>query len=408
MLKDKKIAVYITGGIAAYKIPDFVRQLIKAGAQVRVAMTPAAKQFVNPFTFEVLTKYSVLVEGEKYADPIGHIALADWTDLALVVPATANTIAKLANGIGDNEATAALLATDQPTMIVPAMNSKMWQHPAVQRNVATLGGWGYKIIDPAVGFLAEGYEGKGRMPETSEILTAVKAFAAWEAVAAEQGPAIDLSGQRVVVSAGGTEEAIDPVRFISNRSSGKMGLALAHVAALAGADVTLVRTASAANLPVLPAIKVVPVHSAQDLYEQMHAQAHDADIIIMAAAVSDYRVAQVAEHKLKKQNAKGSETTLKLVENPDILASLPKDRAFVVGFAAETENIEVYAQAKLAKKGAHMIVANNVRQQEIGFASDDNAVTIVTSAGMQVIPRQSKFMVAAHIIQQIMITMNNR
>lgn len=396
MLKNTKIAVFVTGGIAAYKIPNLVRQLIKGGAEVRVAMTPAATQFVTPYTFEVLTRYPVLVEGSDYPDQIGHVALADWLDLALVVPATANTLAKMANGIGDNELTSTLLAVNKPLMVVPAMNTKMWFNPATQRNITTLRAFGYYVIDPAEGFLAEGYTGKGRMPETDAIFAAVQALAALRTTE----PLLGLTGQRVVISAGGTVENIDPVRYISNRSSGKMGLALAYVAAVAGADVTVVRTPSAANLPVLPQINVVAVNSAAEMDEQMQRLSPEADVIIMAAAVSDYRVANPADHKMKKDEA-GAGLTLALAENPDILASLPKDKAFVVGFAAETQNVEAYAKAKLVKKGAHMIVANNVGNPEIGFTSDENAVTIVTATSSHVIPQQSKYGVAAQIFAQI-------
>ncbi|OYW69963.1 MAG: DNA/pantothenate metabolism flavoprotein [Aerococcus viridans] len=399
MLKGLNLTVVVTGGIAAYKVPDFVRTLIKAGANVRIAMTEAALQFVTPFTFEVLTKHAVLVEGQAYPDPVAHIALADWTDYAIVVPSTANTLGKYANGIADNEALSMLLALNSPILFVPAMNEKMWANPATQRNIEQLRLDGHTVLEPDTGFLAEGYEGKGRMPAPDAIFQAVQAFVALDRLT----ETIDLSGNRILVSAGGTTEKLDPVRFLTNRSSGKMGVAIANVAALAGGQVTLVQTNHAVGLPVLPGIKVITVESAQELYDQMHAQVANQDVVIMSAAVSDYRAANQADQKMKKNQFSSDEggLTLNLVENPDILASLPKEGHYTVGFAAETQDVIAYAEQKLVKKGVDMIVANDVSDQTIGFNSDENQVTLVTTEGAITLERQSKIGVAANILAAV-------
>lgn len=398
MLKGLNLTVVVTGGIAAYKVPDFVRTLIKAGANVRVALTPSAKQFVTPFTFEVLTKYPPLVEDIQSPDTVAHIALADWTDYAIVVPATANTMAKFANGIADNEALSMMLALNSPLLFVPAMNEKMWANPATQRNVDQLRLDGHIVVEPDTGFLAEGYEGKGRMPAPEAIFQSLLAFIA----IGKQAKTLDLTGQRLLVSAGGTTEKLDPVRFLTNRSSGKMGLAIANVAALAGAQVTLVRTEHAKNLPVLPGIEVVTVEFAQELYDRMHAHVADKDIVIMSAAVSDYRSANPADQKMKKGQLSNQDgLTIQLTENPDILASLPKEGHYTVGFAAETQNVIEYGRNKLVKKEVNMIVANDVSDQTIGFNADDNQVTLITKDSERTLEKQSKIGVAVELLAHI-------
>ncbi|MFW3363973.1 bifunctional phosphopantothenoylcysteine decarboxylase/phosphopantothenate--cysteine ligase CoaBC [Aerococcus viridans] len=398
MLKGLNLTVVVTGGIAAYKVPDFVRTLIKAGANVRVALTPSAKQFVTPFTFEVLTKYPPLVEDIQSPDTVAHIALADWTDYAIVVPATANAMAKFANGIADNEALSMMLALNSPLLFVPAMNEKMWANPATQRNVDQLRLDGHTVVEPDTGFLAEGYEGKGRMPAPEAIFQSLLAFIA----IGKQAKTLDLTGQRLLVSAGGTTEKLDPVRFLTNRSSGKMGLAIANVAALAGAQVTLVRTEHAKNLPVLPGIEVVTVESARELYDRMHAHVADKDIVIMSAAVSDYRSANPADQKMKKGQLSNQDgLTIQLTENPDILASLPKEGHYTVGFAAETQNVIEYGRNKLVKKEVNMIVANDVSDQTIGFNADDNQVTLITKDSERTLEKQSKIGVAVELLAHI-------
>ena len=398
MLKGLNLTVVVTGGIAAYKVPDFVRTLIKAGANVRVALTPSAKQFVTPFTFEVLTKYPPLVEDVQSPDTVAHIALADWTDYAIVVPATANTMAKFVNGIADNEALSMMLALDSPLLFVPAMNEKMWANPATKRNVDQLRLDGHTVVEPDTGFLAEGYEGKGRMPAPEAISQSLLAFITIN----KQAKTLDLTGYRLLVSAGGTTEKLDPVRFLTNRSSGKMGLAIANVALLAGGQVTLVRTENAKNLPVLPGIEVVTVKSAQELYDKMHAHVTDKDIVIMSAAVSDYRSANPVNQKMKKDQLSNQDgLSIQLTENPDILASLPKAGHYMVGFAAETQNVIEYGRNKLVKKGVDMIVANDVSDQTIGFNADDNQVTLITKDSERTLEKQSKIGVAVEMLAHI-------
>lgn len=403
MLKGLNLTVVVTGGIAAYKIPDFVRTLIKAGANVRVALTPSARQFVTPFTFEVLTKYPPLIEETQSPDTVAHIALADWTDYAIVMPATANTMGKYANGVADNEALSMLLALNSPVLFVPAMNEKMWANAATQRNVDQLRVDGHTVLEPDTGFLAEGYDGKGRMPAPEAVFQALLAFIAKD----KQAASLDLTGKRLLVSAGGTTEKLDPVRYLTNRSSGKMGLAIANAAALAGGQVTLVRTDHAKNLPVLSGIEVMTVESAQDLYDTMHATIADQDIVIMSAAVSDYRSAHPTDQKMKKDQLSSQDgLTIQLAENPDILASLPKEGHYTVGFAAETQKVVEYGRNKLVKKGVDMIVANDVSDQTIGFNADDNQVTLITEQGEVNLEKQSKIGVAVELLAYIQENMS--
>lgn len=404
MRNKHNITVVITGGIAAYKVPDFVRSLIKAGADVRVAMTPGAKEFVTTKTLEVLTKYPVLVEGETYPEAIGHVALADWSDIIVVMPATANTLASFANGEANNEAVSMLMASHSPLLFVPAMNHNMWHKPSTQRNIERLKLDGYTIISPDSGFLAEGYEGDGRMPAPDAILQAVWALIAinemtdWPKTLAEK---------KLLISAGGTAEPLDPVRYLTNRSSGKMGIAIAHVAALLGMDVHLIRTESTLSLPVLPQIKQSVVQSAVELNQKMLAHEAEADVIIMAAAVSDYRIATPSDQKMKKTKETNGHLTLDLIENPDILAGLPKDNHYVVGFAAETQHVLEYAQDKRKRKGVNLIVANDVSQKEVGFGSDENAVYLVSETGHRLVEQQSKIKIAAAILNEVAQQLDN-
>ncbi|MDO4670666.1 MAG: bifunctional phosphopantothenoylcysteine decarboxylase/phosphopantothenate--cysteine ligase CoaBC [Aerococcus sp.] len=398
MLTNKKIAVVISGGIAAYKMPLVVRALIKAGAKVRVAMTPNAEQFVTRQTLETLTHYPVLTESTPhYPESVPHIALADWADYALIAPATANTMGKLAQGIADNEALSALLAMAIPTLIVPAMNHHMWLHPAVQTNILTLRNYGYHVLEPAEGFLAEGYNGKGRLPEPEAITLALTAL-----IANASAEVPDLTGEVVAISLGGTEEPIDPVRYLTNRSSGKMGLALAYTAALAGAKVHVMLTPIAQKLPLLTEFHKHPVQNAEALKDAMLAANEAATIMVMAAAVSDYRTANQATEKMKKQDlATSGRITLELVENPDILLALDNTDTYLVGFAAETQDVENYARQKLVKKGADMIIANDVSDQAIGFGSDDNAVKVITKDFTHSLAKQSKFDIASQIWREV-------
>lgn len=394
MLNQKKVAVYVTGGIAAYKALLFVRLLIKEGAQVKVAMTQAACQFVSPLTFQVLTKEKVMVDTFDENDPsvVQHIHFADWSELAIVIPATANTIAKMANGIADNFVTSALLATTAPKVIVPAMNEHMWENPATVRNCTQLQKEGVHFIEPTVGFLAEGYSGKGRLSEPEEVLQQIKEMNLFEQ---EEQP---LLGKKVLITAGGTKERIDPVRYISNDSSGKMGYALAEDAVKKGAEVILISATT--TLPVPNGVKIEYVESAREMQEKVLNHFSSVDIAIMVAAVSDYRVKEPATQKMKKTDDE-DEITLTLVKNPDILkqlGSLKKEGQTVIGFAAETHQVIEFAKQKLVKKNADFIIANDVSDQSIGFGADMHQVTILSKTGQEILlPKVSKHLLAKEI-----------
>ena len=394
MLNQKKVAVYVTGGIAADKALLFVRLLIKEGAQVKVAMTQSACQFVSPLTFQVLTKEKVMVETFDENDPsvVQHIHFADWTELAIVIPATANTIAKIAHGIADNFVTSALLATTAPKVIVPAMNKHMWENPITLRNCAQLQKDGVIMIEPSEGFLAEGYLGKGRLPEPEKVLQQIKELNLFE----EEDKS--LFGKKVLITAGGTKERIDPVRYISNDSSGKMGYALAEDAVKKGAEVILISATTA--LPIPNGVKIEYVESAREMQEKVLNHFSSVDIAIMVAAVSDYRVKEPATQKMKKTDDE-DEITLTLVKNPDILkqlGSLKKEGQTVIGFAAETHQVKEFAKQKLVKKNADFIIANDVSDQSIGFGSDMHQVTILSKNGEEILlPKVSKHLLAKEI-----------
>lgn len=369
MLKGKKIAFYVTGGIAVYKAVDLMRTLIKQGAEVKVAMTESAAEFVAPLTFQVLSKHTVHIDtfSEEDAENVQHVHLADWADAAVIAPTTANTLAKLAYGISDNFVTSALLATTAPIFIIPAMNTNMYNHQATQDNIKTLEDRGLYIMKPDTGFLAEGYSGSGRFPENQRIVEELKKFLV------DQSADLPLRGKKVLVTAGGTKERIDPVRFISNDSSGKMGHAIAVAALYQGAEVTLV---TASSLPVPCSIRGIRVSSAQEMYEQVRENFDETDILVMAAAVSDYSPVNEEKQKMKKTE----ELTLKLKKNPDILKEMgsKKKKQFLIGFAAETEKLEEYATKKLHEKNADVIVANDISKKDRGFNVDENEVVLFT------------------------------
>lgn len=396
MLKDQQIAVYITGGIAVYKAAAVVRGLIKQGAKVRVAMTQSATEFVTPQTFAVLTKQRVLVDlfDQATNQLVPHIELADWSDLAVVVPATANVLAKLANGIADDAVTAALLATTAPKLVVPAMNEHMWQAPATQRNLAQLRQDGVIIMEPAVGMLAEGYAGRGRLPDPAAIVDFIR-----YQVALKTG---QLQGRTVLVTAGGTKERLDPVRYISNDSSGKMGYALASAAADQGAKVILVSTVHDRAIPA--GVTLVPVESAQEMLTAIQQQFSTLDVIVMAAAVADFRPATVAEQKIKK-TTDNDQMTLSLIKNPDILKTLAGQRKqqVMVGFAAETQQLIENATHKLTEKQLAMLVANDVSKKDRGFNADTNEVTILRPhQAPESLPMMSKTALAEALIERIL------
>ncbi|MEK5236771.1 bifunctional phosphopantothenoylcysteine decarboxylase/phosphopantothenate--cysteine ligase CoaBC [Paenibacillus sp. FSL L8-0470] len=395
-IKGKTIILGITGGIAAYKAADLTSKLTQRGAEVHVIMTASAKQFITELTLQSLSKQRVYSDTFQERDPssISHIDLADAADLVLIAPATANIIAKMAHGLADDMLSTTLLAATAPVMVAPAMNVHMYQHPAVISNMNTLAGRGVQFIEPGEGLLACGYVGKGRLEEPATIVSCVDAFFALQNSAAS-GP---LAGKKVIVTAGGTVERIDPVRYISNDSSGKMGFALARAARAMGAEVTLIAARTDEKPPQDPDIKVVRVESAQEMYEAVAGRWKACDILIKAAAVADYRPKQSAPSKIKKS---GDTMTLELVKTTDILESLGKmkDKQFLIGFAAETGNAEAFAKDKLVRKNLDLIVANDVAAEGAGFGTDTNIVSIYGAEGLVLdIPLVSKDEVARRLL----------
>ena len=395
MMQKNNILLCVSGGIAVYKAVALVSKLSQAGMNVKVMMTESARQFVNPLSFQVMSKNDVFYDtfDEKDSAVIAHIDLADWADLILVAPATANTIGKLANGIADDMITTTLLATTAPVWIAPAMNVHMYDHPAVKRNLAQLATDGYRFIEPSEGFLACGYIGKGRLEEPEKITKlVVKHFRA------PVKPQL-LKGKKVVVSAGPTLERIDPVRFITNYSSGKMGYAMAEAARDLGADVVLVSGPVALEAP--SGMKVVQVESAQQMFEAIEAEFENAHIVIKTAAVADYRPKQFHATKVKKQDG---DANIELERTIDILATLGarKTTQVLIGFAAETNNVENYAQQKLVKKNADYIIANDVTEEGAGFGTDTNRVTLFGRDDVrQQYPQMSKQLLARQLLEMI-------
>lgn len=389
-----KIAVHMTGGIAVYKAVEVVRGLQRQGHEVRVAMTQNAARFVGPATLAALTKQPVLIDqwAATLNGQVPHIELADWSELALVVPATANLLAKMAAGLADDAVSATLLATSAPKIVVPAMNVHMWNNPATQRNIAQLRQDNVMVMDPATGMLAEGYAGKGRMPEPAVIVKQVQDY-----LNNGNGP---LKGKTLVVTAGGTREALDPVRYLGNRSSGKMGIAIAKAAVNAGARVELIVGSVSTELPHSDRITVTQALSTSAMAAAVSDKFQNADALIMAAAVADFQPAVLADQKIKKHG--DGTLTLHLVPTEDILAKMgaqKRSNQVVIGFAAETNDLLQNANAKLQKKNADAIVANDVSDPGIGFGTDDNAVTILrpNQAPMRW-SRQSKMMIAEKIV----------
>lgn len=399
-MQDKHIVLGVCGGIAAYKAADLTSKLQQAGVLVDVVLTKHATEFVQPLTFSTLSHrpvYSHLWEPTGAA-AAQHIALGQQADLLAIAPATANTIARLAHGLADDMLTTIALATTAPLLIVPAMEHHMYYHPATQANLRLLEQRGATILPPEEGHLASGAVGMGRFPETSTILAAIQAVLVQRS---------DLAGKRVVVTAGGTREAIDPVRFVGNRSSGLMGFALAEAAKARGAAVTLIVGSYNATPPA--GIPLTPVESTREMRDAVLAACADADALIMAAAVADYTVAKPAAQKIKKGSAAenpDSSLTLHLIPNPDILkelAAIPAMRSLVrVGFAAETDHLAANAAKKLAAKDLDLLVANDVGRSDIGFQSLDNEVTLYARDGtVEALPLQSKRAVADAIWDRV-------
>jgi phosphopantothenoylcysteine decarboxylase / phosphopantothenate---cysteine ligase len=393
MVYGKNILLCVTGGIAAYKAAALTSQLTQRGANVKVIMSEGACQFITPLTFQALSRNEVYVDtfAEKNPAVIAHIDLADWADLVLVAPATANTIGKLANGIADNMITTTLLATKAPVWIAPAMNVHMYEHPAVQANIETLYRFGYRFIEPSEGYLACGYVGKGRLEEPEKIIKNIENYFS------SADPL--LKGKKVLVTAGPTREKLDPVRFFSNRSTGKMGYAIAEAAARFGAEVTLISGPTELEAPAN--VKTIRVESAQDMYEAVMERFPDVDIVIKSAAVADYRPKHVFAKKIKKQPG---DYIVEMERTIDILKTLGerKTSQILVGFAAETDHVEEYARQKLESKRLDMVVANNVTQEGAGFAGDTNVVTIFKRDGsVRSLPLMSKKQVAEEILKEI-------
>ena len=384
MLKGKTVILGVTGSIAAYKAANLASMLKKQHADVQVIMTKNATQFMNPITFESLTGNKCLVDtfDRNFQFQVEHVALAKRADLAIVAPATANIMAKLAHGLADDMLTTTLLACRCPKMIAPAMNTRMYENPVTQDNMDILRKYGFRIIEPAVGHLACGDTGAGKLPPETLLLECIL-----DEIAMEK----DMKGLHVLITAGPTMEAIDPVRFISNHSTGKMGYALARVCRRRGAEVTL-----------------VPVTSAQDMFEAVSSRAKEQDMIIKAAAVADYRPVTVAENKIKKSPG---DMSIALERTTDILAWLGEHRRegqVLCGFAMETEHMVEHAKEKLTRKHVDMIAANNVKVAGAGFGTDTNVVTLITEDGVEELAKMSKEEVASRIVDALLRIRGNR
>ena len=390
MLKDRHIVLGVTGGIAAYKACDLVSRLKKQGALVRVVLTANAAKFVPPLTFETLSGNPAVTDTFEPRKSLEHIALAKWADAFVVAPASANCLGKLANGIADDLLSTTALAMTAPLLLAPAMNANMWRHPATQANFKTLLDRGATAVGPMSGHLACGDDDVGRMAEPAEIVEALDALL---------NPRRDFAGRRVLVTAGPTVERIDPVRFITNRSSGKMGYAIAEAARDRGAEVVLV--SGPVSLAVPEGVEVVKIESSADLCDAVLARGEWADVVVQAAAPADFTPANVAEHKIKKT---GNGMTLELKNTTDIareLGARKRPGQILVAFAAETDDVLANAKGKLAKKNADLIVANDVTRADAGFGVDTNAVTLITREDQQSLPVMSKRAVADAILDRV-------
>ena len=397
MFKGKTVVLGITGSIAAYKMANVASMLVKKGCDVNVIMTKNATNFINPITFEELTKNKCLVDtfDRNFQYSVAHISLATRADVFMVAPASANVIGKIANGIADDMLTTTIMASKCPKIISPAMNTNMFENPIVQDNMKKLEKFGYEIIEPESGRLAEGMSGKGRLPKEQTLVDYIE-----RALSDNH----DLKGKKVLVTAGPTQEAVDPVRYITNHSSGKMGYAVAKAAMLRGADVTLV--SGQVGLEPVPFVKTVSVVSAKDMFEAVVREFEDADIVIKSAAVADFRPADVADNKIKKGES-GEEMSIRLERTDDILKYLgehKRENQFICGFSMETENMLENSRKKLEKKNLDMIVCNNLKEQGAGFQTDTNKVTIIDRKSTEELGLMSKAEVADKILDRIFIT----
>ena len=389
MLKGKTVLLGVTGGIAAYKAAALASALVKQHAAVEVVMTRNATQFVTPLTFEQLTGRRVMVDtfDRNYTHQVEHISLATRTDLVIIAPATANVAAKLAHGLADDMLTTTVLACRCPKLIAPAMNTNMYENPVTQDNLQTLRHYGWEVIEPASGRLACGTSGPGKMPEPEDLLQHILRHLAMPH---------DLAGKKIVVTAGPTQESLDPVRYLTNHSSGKMGYALARAAMLRGAEVTLI--SGPTNIAPPPFVSVIPVKSAQDMFEAVATHAPEADFIFKAAAVADYTPAEYVDNKIKK---KDGDLSIPLKRTTDILKYLGEHRRegqVICGFSMETENMLENSRAKLEKKNVDMICANSLKQAGAGFGVDTNVITLITKESVTELPLMTKDEAAGAIL----------
>lgn len=392
MLKGKTILLGVSGSIAVYKICNLARMLIKLGAEVHVAMTPNSLNFVHPLTFETLTQHKCLIDtfDRNFEYSVEHVSIAKKADVAVIAPASANVIGKIANGIADDMLTTTFMACPCKKIIAPAMNHNMLHNPIVQDNLRKLEGYGYEIIGSAHGMLANGDMGDGRLPDEEVLLEHIIRAVAFEK---------DLAGKKVLVTAGATRESIDPVRFITNHSSGKMGYAVARAAMLRGADVTVVAAHTDVEPPMF--VNVVPVESAQDMFEAVKAHLDESDFVIKAAAVADYTPLTVADNKIKKSDG---DLSIPLKRTTDILKYIGENRRsgqVICGFSMETENVIENSRRKLTKKNADMICANSLRHEGAGFGTDTNIITLITADDTQEMELMSKFDAANVILSKL-------
>ncbi len=393
MLQGKTVMLGVTGGIAAYKMPNLASALVKLGCNVQVLMTQNATQFITAVTFETLTGNKALVDtfDRNFSFQVEHIAVADQADLVMIAPATANVIAKLAHGLADDMLTTTVLACNCPKIVVPAMNTKMYENPVTQDNLNTLRRYGWEVVEPASGYLACGAVGKGKLPEPEVLLQVILHDLAHEK---------DMVGKKVLVTAGPTQEALDPVRYLTNHSSGKMGYAIAQAAARRGAQVTLVSGPVA--LKRLPYVETVDVVSAQEMFEAVAVRAAEQDILVKAAAVADYRPMMVAEDKMKKSD---DALSIPLERTQDILGWLGQHRRpgqFLCGFSMETQNMVENSRKKLEKKQVDMIAANNLKVEGAGFGVDTNLLTLITKDGLDELPLVTKEEAADLLLDRIL------
>lgn len=396
MLRGKTVVLGVTGGIACYKAASLASALVKQHANVQVLMTENATRFISPITFEQLTGNKVLVDtfDRSFQHSVAHVSVADRADFVLIAPATANVLAKLAHGLADDMLTTTVLACNCPKAAAPAMNTKMYENPVTQDNIAALRRYGWEIVEPASGRLACGAVGKGKLPEPEQLL---------EVCLHQLAHSKDMIGKRVLVTAGPTREALDPVRYLTNHSSGRMGYAIAKAASSRGAEVTLVSGPTA--LPRPGYVEVVDVVSAQDMYAAVTDRADQMDIIIKAAAVADYRPANIADQKMKKSD---DELSIPLERTKDILAELGARKQpgqFLCGFSMETEHLLENSQKKLVKKHLDLIAANNVKVEGAGFGVDTNVLTLISPDGVRKLPLLSKDEAANALLDEILLRM---